>query len=222
MNKAQVIQALIDQIANQNNWYLGLIGAGLALIGIFVAYTSFQQKKISDEQVKKFNDAVKQAQQVSKDLQIANKSMLEYVLTSMSREGYLASIVDWQQKANFYITTKEMVLKYYENDQFIAEKMVHAKRAVLLASENSFRNLLLLEQSGTLQTNLSEENSKLLKEAYQVHDMTLEMPVREYYCYDKDKLANIGHTFKNTNLQQQWFKELEEFNNFWDNETLYK
>lgn len=214
------MEELINQIHEQNAWYIAVIGILVTIITIFLAYMGYEQKKISDKQVKKFQTAIKKSQEISQGILENNQSLLQYSLASMANEGYLNPIVEWHQKAQLYLTAKHATETYYSDNGELSRKLIHAKRSTLYSSQRTFEQLIILDEAGTLQTGISKGKYDELAVAYKKSTPTFEVPMQEYIDYDRNQLIKIGHEFKDGKLQQEWFKQLNEFNKFWDEETL--
>ncbi|MEJ5967695.1 hypothetical protein [Lactiplantibacillus plantarum] len=60
MSKSEVIQNLLDELNNQNQIYIAIIGIILTVIGLGFTLFSFMQLRFSDKQIKKMEDDFKQ------------------------------------------------------------------------------------------------------------------------------------------------------------------
>lgn len=59
MSKSEVIQNLLDELNNQNQIYIAIIGIILTVIGLGFTLFSFMQLRFSDKQIKKMEDDFK-------------------------------------------------------------------------------------------------------------------------------------------------------------------
>ncbi|WP_072534537.1 hypothetical protein [Lactiplantibacillus plantarum] len=59
MSKSEVIQNLLDELNNQNQIYIAIIGTILAVLGLAFTIFSFMQRRFSDKQIKKMEDDFK-------------------------------------------------------------------------------------------------------------------------------------------------------------------
>lgn len=222
MSQKENIDQLIQIIHNQNAWYIGLLSVLIAIIAIFLTFYSFQQKRISDEQVKKFNVEIKKAWKINEDLKHSNESIIQYSLTAMARENYFAT-TDWDQRAELYLTSKQMFEVYYQNNKILENNLNMAKRATVFASEQKFSDLLINDYKESNHDGSSDFQSKAYNKVKKAYLMKASNDPIDYDFLDKfdyDYLKRIGHEIQNDDIQSKWFIELEKVNNFWTNETL--
>ncbi|MCG0728840.1 hypothetical protein [Lactiplantibacillus plantarum] len=59
MSKSEVIQNLLDELNNQNQIYIAIIGTILAVLGLAFTIFSFMQRRFSDKQIQKMEDDFK-------------------------------------------------------------------------------------------------------------------------------------------------------------------
>lgn len=59
MSKSEVIQNLLDELNNQNQIYIAIIGTILAVLGLAFTIFSFMQRRFSDKQIQKMEEDFK-------------------------------------------------------------------------------------------------------------------------------------------------------------------
>lgn len=215
MNKKESIDQLIQIIHNQNSWYIGLLGVLLAVITIFLTFYSFQQKRISDEQVEKFNNEIKKAWEINEDLKRSNETIIQYTLQSMSHEEYFVK-TDWQQKAKLYLSSKSMFEKYYQKNDDLKLILKIAKGGAVIGSKRYFE--YLLEEDGK-HLDITEWINKW-NEIYKVGKRNDKQFWGYLVDFNYEEMLQLGNTIQNVQLKNKWFVELDKVNNFWINEVL--
>lgn len=210
--KTEQIEQLIQIIHEQNGWYIGAISFVIAVITIFLGFYSFQQKKISDKQVEKFTAEIKRAEKISEDLKTSNEAILQYSLSVMNRESYIAHTA-WKQQANLFFKSQDMYHKYYSQNKELRQKLIEAKAAVVMASRQLFEGLLKKDDK-----TYDEIHSPKFQSAY-VSDWVFQgdMNIQVLVDFDYQKMKEIGHSLKSPDVQSQWFNQLEQVNDFWCN-----
>lgn len=224
MNNEQNIDQLIQIIHEQNSWYIGMLGVFIAIVAIFLTFYSFQQKRISDEQIEKFNTEVKNAQKINEDLKNSNESIIQYSLTAMARENYIAT-TDWDQRAELYISSKRMFEAYYKTNKKLRINLIMAKKAAVYASRQKFEDLLItdykMSHPGEKRTGLIyPEAYDKVKKGYSMKNSEDTVDFEYLDNFDFNYLRKLGQEIKSDDIQLVWFTELEKVNNFWINETL--
>ncbi|WP_257591758.1 hypothetical protein [Lactiplantibacillus plantarum] len=76
MSKSEVIQNLLDELNNQNQIYIAIIGIILAVLGLAFTIFSFMQRRFSDKQIKKMEDDFKKdfkIEEINKTLEVATE-----------------------------------------------------------------------------------------------------------------------------------------------------
>lgn len=220
MDKKDSIDQLIQIIHNQNAWYLAWFFGLVAVIGIFLGFYSYQQKRISDEQVEKFNNEIKKSWKINEDLKRSNESIIQYSLVSMARENYPAT-TDWNQRAELYLSSKRMFETYYKNNREIQKNLDMAKRATVAAAYQKFSDLLTKDRKKRISDfEDRDEVFTLVRKGFVMKKS--EDPLYYEYLdrFDNDYLKTLGHKIQSEDIQAEWFTELEKVNNFWVKETL--
>lgn len=219
--KTEQIEQLIQIIHEQNAWYIGAIGFVIAVMTIFLTFYSFQQKKISDEQVKKFTAEIKKAEKISADLKDSNESIIQFSLDMMHRENRWVT-TNWDQRARMFLAAKSMYLKYYRDNQELKLDLEKAKLDVINASKQSFE--VLLKQDGKEYIVGAVDEHKewhdRLKSAYIMKKSAKGFVYRTLEKVNYSEMKEIGHDLDKPNVQNEWFCLLDKVNNFWINETL--
>lgn len=223
MSQKENIDQLIQIIHNQNAWYLGWVFGLLGVIGIFLGFYSYQQKRISDKQVEKFNNEIKKAWKINEDLKRSNEAIIQYSLASMAREGYLAT-TEWKQRAELYLSSKRMFKNYYKDNEKIQNNLDMAKRAATWAALQKFCDLLTTDrQKNISDTDKLDDRAEVLSIIQKGFVMKKSKDPLNYAYLERFNYAylqKIGHEIQNDDIQSKWFTELEKVNNFWTNETL--
>ncbi|MEK2552490.1 hypothetical protein [Lactiplantibacillus plantarum] len=210
--KTEQIEQLIQIIHEQNAWYIGAIGFVVAVMTIFLTFYSFQQKRISDRQIEKFTAEIKRAERISADLKESNEAILQYSLSVMNRESYMAHTA-WKQQANLFFKSQDIYHKYYSQNKELKQKLTDAKAAVVMASQQSFEGLLKKDDKTYDEIHSPEFQSAYVLEWVFQEDMNFQVLVD----FDYQKMKEIGHGLKSPDVQSQWFNQLEQVNNFWSN-----
>ncbi|WP_249646376.1 hypothetical protein [Lactiplantibacillus plantarum] len=76
MSKSEIIQKLLDELNNQNQIYIAIIGIILAVLGLAFTIFSFMQRRFSDKQIKKMEDDFKKdfkIEEINKTLEVATE-----------------------------------------------------------------------------------------------------------------------------------------------------
>lgn len=219
--KTEQVEQLIQIIHEQNAWYIGAIAVVVAVMTIFLTFYSFQQKKISDEQVKKFNAEITRAKEISADLKDSNESIIQYSLAIMDRENRWVT-TDWDQREKLYFTAKTMYKNYYSDNKELGSSLKGAAYNVVAASKQAFE--VLLEKDGKTDINDSTDDGKKwrskLNSAYVNEKSDKGIFYDELGEFNYSILKGIGHELNHSNIQIEWFDLLKKVNDFWDNEVL--
>lgn len=215
MSQKENIDQLIQIIHSQNAWYLEWIFGLLGVIGIFLGFYSYQQKKISDKQVNKFNEKINSLEKIIEDLKYSNESTLNYSLVAMSREAF-GDATSMEVQLKSYEASKEMYKIYYGDNKEIERNLGLAARSVVLASENDFAQLL--KKDGTDVDDASDS----VKKAY-VKDINKKIGPQLILNELKfGELSRLGANLKNEATKEEWFEKLSYVNKFWKEEVSSK
>lgn len=212
MDKKDSIDQLIQIIHNQNTWYLAWFFGLLTVIGIFLGFYSYQQKKISDEQVDKFNEEINSLRQIIEDLKYNNEATLNYSLVAMSREAFIDK-TSMEEQMKSYNASKMMYETYYIDNTDLKRNLNLAARSVVVASIEYLKKLLIDDGVD------SSKAYGLIINAYVVGvDKELSwQPI--LVNVDFNKLASRGHELKNEQIQMEWFSILRTIKTFWKEEV---
>lgn len=211
MNKKDSIDQLIQIIHNQNAWYLAWFFGLLTVIGIFLGFYSYQQKKISDEQVDKFNEEINSLRQIIEDLKYSNEATLNYSLVAMSREAFVDT-TSMEEQLKSYKASKKMYETYYSDNANLKRNLNLAARSVALASIDYFEKILA--DDGV------DRTYPEIKDAYEI-GVVKELSWQEILIdVDFDKLVKRGHKLNNEKLQMRWFNTLGTIRTFWKEEVV--
>lgn len=191
----------------------------LTIISIFLVYSGYQQKKISDEQVEKFRNEIKKAEKISTELKASNETILEYNLAIMSREGYVGG-TGWRRRAKLYLVGKEMAKKYYAKSDSMAEILKHARHGVLYGFSRELGHIVDwdVNDGHTLIGDL--DISKQMADAFTVSKRDSANAFNEYLNYDYDKLFEVGEQLTSSAAKTTWYKELNDLDKFWKTNKL--
>lgn len=210
MSQKENIEQLIQIIHNQNAWYLEWIFGLLGVIGIFLGFYSYQQKKISDKQVNKFNEKINSLEKIIEDLKYSNESTLNYSLVAMSREAFVDT-TSMEERLKSYKASKRMYETYYSNNVNLKRNLNIAARSVVLASIEYFEKILA--DDGI------DKTYQEIKDAYKI-GIDEELSWQKILVdVDFDKLVKRGHELNDEKLQMRWFNTLGTIRTFWEEEV---
>ncbi|WP_426423340.1 hypothetical protein [Pediococcus acidilactici] len=210
MSQKENIEQLIQIIHNQNAWYLGWIFGLLGVIGIFLGFYSYQQKKISDKQVNKFNEKINSLEKIIEDLKYSNESTLNYSLVAMSREAFVDT-TSMEEQLKSYKASKKMYETYYSDNANLKRNLNLAARSVVVASIDYFEKILA--DDGV------DRTYPEIKDAYKI-GIDEELSWQKLLVdVDFDKLVKRGHELNDEKLQMRWFNTLGTIKTFWEEEV---
>lgn len=222
--KTEQIEQLIQIIHEQNAWYIGAIGFVIAVIAIFLTFYSFQQKKISDKQVDKFQKAIdkanKQSEQLKQQYDDLNqqvqkqiKTLAEYSMAQMSREGYIGG-TRLSGRLEFYNKMKLLVNSQYPNDDKMKQRLQSNYSAVLLG----FRLELLIIAEKSFKTDYTSSHSApKLNNIYDAFHNDESQLLDEYIginSIDVEMLKTFGK--KINKYQAEWYVMVSRLEKFYD------
>lgn len=100
MTNEQVIEKLIDQINNDMQIFI-------AVLGFVIAIAAVLQWRISDKQIQKMQMAIKEANNKSEKLAEMNKVLIKNSLLTLAGSQFLGGLPDWKSDIEFFNYIKE-------------------------------------------------------------------------------------------------------------------
>ncbi|QLQ50969.1 hypothetical protein H0E85_05085 [Lactiplantibacillus plantarum] len=211
MTKAEALKNAIEQINNQNTMYWAILGVIITLIGIFLAGNYFQQKRISDKQVEKFQKAIEAANEKNAALQskyeMLNdsihsqiKSLSKYSMTQTIRNDMIGG-VRLKDRISFYIETQQLVQDKYASDMDMKKKL----KEMYVSVVRGFK-FELLKMTRSMDGNSRQE----FENAFQLDNYAVQV--------DFNKLKQIGEN--SIDNQQVWGVTVQKLKEFIENNEL--